>query len=53
MLVEFDQPVGYFHLFEVQEYLQGLLGRRVDLVEPEALKRQLRDRILGEAVRAA
>jgi predicted nucleotidyltransferase len=53
LLVEFARPVGYFHFFGVQEYLQGILGRRVDLATPDALKVQLRDRILGEAVRAA
>jgi predicted nucleotidyltransferase len=30
--------------------LEELLGGRVDLVTPRALKRQLRDRILEEAV---
>ena len=53
LLVEFARSVGYFHLFGVQEYLQGILGRRVDLATSDALKVQLRDRILGEAVRAA
>lgn len=53
LLVEFDRPVGYFHLFDVQDYLEKLLGRRVDLVTPDALRRQLRGRILREAIRAA
>jgi predicted nucleotidyltransferase len=53
LLVEFARPVGYFHFFGVQEQLETWLKRRVDLVTPGGLKRQLRDRILAEAVRAA
>ena len=33
MLVEFDRPIGYFHLIKTQLHLQDLLGvRKVDLV---------------------
>jgi predicted nucleotidyltransferase len=53
LLVEFDHPIGLFHFFRVQERLQELLGRRVDLVMRDAVKRQLREGILAEAVRAA
>lgn len=53
ILVEFSRPVGYFAYMDVKEYLEKLLRRKVDLVTPDALKRQLRDRILSEAVRAA
>ncbi len=52
ILVEFNLPVGLFTFFRLQYHLEGLLGRRVDLVTPAALKRQLRDRILKEAVYA-
>ena len=52
ILVEFDPPVGLLAFFRLQYYLEDLLGRRVDLVTPAALKRQLRDRILKEAVYA-
>jgi predicted nucleotidyltransferase len=37
----------------MQRQLGELLGHRVDLVTPAALKPQLRDRILREAVVAA
>ena len=30
--------------------LEALLGRRVDVVEPDALRKELRDRVLQEAV---
>ena len=53
VLVEFERPVGYFAYMDLKDYLEDLLQRRVDLVTPGALKRQLRDRILSEAVRAA
>ncbi|MDI3342007.1 MAG: nucleotidyltransferase family protein [Sphaerobacter sp.] len=53
LLVEFSGPVGLFELVELKEYLEGLLGCPVDLVTPDRLKRQVRDRILGEAIRAA
>ena len=53
LLGEFDPPVGLFTLAGLQPYLADLLGRPVDLVMPDALKRQVRDRILKEAVRAA
>lgn len=53
LLVEFDRPVGYFHLFEVQDRLETFLGCKVDLVTPGGLRPELRQSILAEAVRAA
>ncbi len=53
LLVEFDRPIGFFHLFEVQERLEAFLGRKVDLVTPGGLRPELRQGILAEAVRAA
>jgi hypothetical protein len=53
LLVEFDRPVGYFGLFALQEYLESVLGRKVDLGTPGSLKRRIRDRVLGECVRVA
>jgi len=53
LLVDFDRPIGLFHFFRVQQRLERILGSRVDLVMREAVKPQLRDRILREAVRAA
>jgi predicted nucleotidyltransferase len=51
LLVGFDRAIGLFHFFRVQHRLEEILGCRVDLVMREAVKPQLRDRILGEAVR--
>ncbi len=53
ILVEFDRPVGYFRLFDVQDRLEALLGCKVDLVTRNGLRPEIRDGILAEAVRAA
>ena len=53
LLAEFERPFGLFKFVEVKEYLESILGCSVDLVTPDALHPALRDRILGEAVRAA
>ena len=53
LLVEFGRPIGLFEFVRVQRELGGRLGRRVELVTAAALKPQLRDRILSEAVAVA
>ena len=53
VLVEFDAPVGLFHFARVQRRLEEWLGRSVDLVTPDALRPEMRDTILAEAVHAA
>jgi predicted nucleotidyltransferase len=52
ILVDFNGPVSIFKFLDVKERLETLLGRPVDLVTRDALKPQLRDRILAEAVSA-
>ena len=52
VLVEFGTPVSIFKFLDLKEYLEGLLSCTVDLVMRGALKPQLRDRILAEAVDA-
>lgn len=47
VLVEFAQPLGW-EFFELEELLENALQRRVDLVTVNALKAQLRDKILSE-----
>ena len=51
-LVEFEAK-SFDRYMDLKEFLEGLFGRRVDLVLKSALKPRLRDRILREAVRAA
>jgi uncharacterized protein len=53
LLVEFNQPVGLFEFARLKLYLEEVLGRKVDLVTPQALRKELRENILREAIRAA
>jgi hypothetical protein len=53
ILVEFDRPVGLFEFVRVKNHLEKILHRPVDLVTPEGLKKQLKERILKEAIHAA
>ncbi len=53
LLVEFDQPIGLFEFARLKLYLEKILGRRVDLVTREALRKELREQILREAIHAA
>ena len=53
LLVEFDRPVGYFHVFDVQDRLEAFLGCKVDLVTRGGLRPEIREGVLAEAVRAA
>lgn len=53
LLVEFSQPVGIFEFLDLHESLERILECKVDLATPEALKRQIREQILKEAIRAA
>jgi len=53
LLVEFGEPVGLFQLVRLQAYLEGLVGRPVDLVTPDALRERMREEVLREAVYAA
>ena len=52
-LVEFETSarVGLIHLGNLQEELQELLGRKVDLVPKQGLKPLVRDRVLQQAER--
>lgn len=53
ILVEFVAPVSLFESARLRRRLESLLGRSVDLVTRDALKPQLREQILREAVRVA
>jgi uncharacterized protein len=50
ILVDFSEPIGFFAFLELEEYLEQLLGRKVDLVSRKALKPKIGERILKEAV---
>ena len=44
ILVEFGQPVG-FEFFRVQDFLEETLGKKVDLLTPNAVRPQLKESI--------
>ena len=53
ILVEFSGPIGLLEFVRLKRILGTLLGSRIDLVTVGALKKQLREKILAEAIRAA
>jgi predicted nucleotidyltransferase len=54
LLVEFDRPVGVFHLFSVKHRIEEILAvSEVDLVQRGAVHPALRERIYGETVNVA
>ena len=53
ILVEFNRPIGLFAFLDLKEELEDLLQRRVDLVTADALKPQMREKVLSEAIHAA
>lgn len=55
LLVEFEpgKACGYVGFIRLQHELESILGVCVDLVTPDALKRQLKAGILAEAIHAA
>ena len=52
ILVEFERVGGLFEFVRLKNYLEKTLGQPVDLVTPDALKPQLREKILQESVHA-
>lgn len=53
LLVELERPAGFFKLVRLQQRLEDLLGRPVDLVPRKALRPELAARILSETIVAA
>lgn len=50
ILVEFYEPIGFFAFIDLEEYLAGLLGIKVDLVSKKALKPRIGKYILQEMI---
>ena len=50
VLVEFEEPVGFFEFIALEDYLSDLLGVKVDLVSKKALKPRIGERILKEVI---
>lgn len=55
VLVQFKKgkPIGLFEFVRFQRFLSDIMGRPVDLVTPEALRQEMRQQVLREAVHAA
>jgi uncharacterized protein len=50
ILVEFKEPVGLFEFMDLEEYLERVLEKDVDLVSKKALKPVIGEYILREVV---
>ena len=50
IIVTFSAPIGLFKFISLEEYIEGLLGLKVDLVSRDALKPRIGARILKEVV---
>lgn len=50
ILVEFEKPVDFFEFLELEEYLENLLGVKVDLVLKKTLKPGIAKTVLKEVV---
>ena len=50
ILIEYYNTPGLFRFIELKNHLEMLTGRHVDLVTNKALKKQIREQILHEAV---
>jgi len=53
VLVKYRKTPGLFAFLELKRYIENIVGRPVDLVTEGALKKQLRDQIIKEAIRVA
>jgi len=50
ILVEFEEPIGFFQFMDLEEYLENLLSTKVDLVSKKALKPHIGKHILKETI---
>ena len=47
IIVELERPIGW-KFFTLEMFLENTFGRKIDLVTKNALKEQIRDRILNQ-----
>lgn len=50
ILVEFSESPDFFEFLRLEGFLEKLLGVKVDLVTPDALKPLIKDEILRETI---
>jgi uncharacterized protein len=51
ILIELNEPSGFFEFFQIQHYLEDLLQRPIDLSTIDSLKEHLREPVLSEVIR--
>jgi len=49
LLIEFSEQIGW-EIIDLYDFLEKLLGRKVDIVMQRALKPQIKDSILGQVI---
>lgn len=47
IIVELEKPIGW-KFFTLEMFLENVFGRKIDLVTKNALKEQIKDRILNQ-----
>ena len=52
IVVEFSEPVSFFHFLDLEDFLSRTLGKKIDLVTKRALKPAVKEQILKDAVYA-
>jgi hypothetical protein len=50
ILVDFSRPPGFIGFMKLEEYLSQVLGKKVDLVTKNALKKLVKDEILHQLI---
>ncbi len=50
MLVDFEKPIGFFKLINLEEYIAEKLGTKVEVVTPGALKERIKPYIMRDIV---
>lgn len=50
ILVELSRPIGMFKFIELEDYLSSIIGKKVDLATPKALKPTIKNDILQQVI---
>ena len=53
ILVEFEGPLTFDRFMDTKFYLEELLGRKVDLVVPQAIKPRMKPHVMQDLVHVA
>lgn len=50
ILVEFNSPIGFFDFIRLENFLSGILRKKVDLISRKAIKPAIKKDILKEVI---